>query len=101
MEWRRLAFVQLPACQSTLAAPRAARCAMLAADRRLPGRHLADLGLDLPGDQVGAGQLAAVLPDGHALRRRRRCCWAPSRAGAARAWPTRERVVQRRRCWAR
>ena len=42
---------------------------------RLPGRDLADLGLDLPGDQVRAGQLSAIPADGHPVPRcRSRAC---------------------------
>jgi hypothetical protein len=67
-----------------------------AADPGLPGRRLADLGQHLPGHQVGAGELSAVLADGHALHRRRRAAGGLD-ALARRALAHARRMDQRHR----
>ena len=45
--------------------------AVVAARARVSRRHVADLGIDLPRDQIRAHELSAVLPNGLAVSRRR------------------------------
>ena len=74
---------------STTLAARLRALAAVPADRCLPGRHLARLGLDLPRHQVRARELSAVLPDGHALPGGRRAAAGVDALARGAAMPTR------------
>lgn len=82
-----------PPCRARAARP----VRPAAARRRLPARDLADLGLDLPRDQVRARQLPALRRHGHALPRRRAGPRGLDALGAPRALAGRTAVAPRAR----